>query len=546
MTLTWGQPAALWLLLCVLLLLLIKPKRPHQRISVGTLHLWTSLQAAQTPSRARRFRRPPMFVLHALVITALVLALADPGFSTASSDIAVVLDTSMSMGARDGATTRLDVAKERVATLIRSLPRGGRARVYLAGSSAAVLGDFTKASGDLPASLATVRPSDTTAEISSTLAKAKADAPSSAIYVITDARDRPAVEGVTWMPVGTPAENVALTAMEAAHELDSPHVSLMVAAANYGATDVDADISITRDDAVLATRTVHIRANGHASTTFELTHSSGTVTATLNADDALAADNVRFALLDAPRRLTVQMRGDSPVVEHALSVHPRVEHIAALDTPPPDLIVCAGCSDTPNDGSLTPVLMVPSLDGGAEVEAPLVITEGAHQLVRPLVAGLPIAPTPLVHRLNERAVVARAGGQPVIAAYQAGERRIVEFRFDLATLASHGDAMLPLLMADVIEWLVPSHDVPRGTSPATTIDRAGVYEIADAQGPRTHIVNPPATEESNLAVNPGGVVIGAAVNTASRTSTPLRGIWLIVALALLAFEWRQRRQAQGR
>jgi hypothetical protein len=246
----------------------------------------------------------------------------------------------------------------------------------------------------------------------------------------------------------------------------------------------------------------------------------------------------------------VQMRGSSPFLEHALAVHPRVARVAANVASAPDIIVCAGCADIPGDLPRTAVLMVPSADDRPAAEAPLVITDGGHQLATALVAGAPVAPISRSSSVNERTIIARAGNQPVIVAYSLGERRIVDWRFDLTTLAGHGDAMFPLLVANAVEWLVPpdaSHAIATEAGTAADVDRAGVYRMNNAEGSRLYVVNPPVGEESNLSSSAGDAVIAARANAVSGTSTTaLRSICLTAALALLALEWRQRGQARWR
>src|SRR5689334_19499733 len=108
-----GLPAALWLLPLALLPLLALRRRPATRLPVATIHLWSSAGAREAAPLARRVRRHWLAVLQMVIAAAIVVAAARPLWSWSAGIAAVVVDTSLSMSARSGGTTRLALATAR-------------------------------------------------------------------------------------------------------------------------------------------------------------------------------------------------------------------------------------------------------------------------------------------------------------------------------------------------------------------------------------------------------------------------------------------------
>ncbi|HEY7820134.1 MAG TPA: BatA domain-containing protein, partial [Vicinamibacteria bacterium] len=129
-----------WLLGLLPLLLgilwLLHRRRPAALLAVGNLFLWRETQertetAVDRPPRHRVW----LFVLDAAIVLALGLALARPlWLHPRGRSLGIVVDVSMSMGAREDGGTRLDRAREAAASLVRDLEDGDSVVVVEASS----------------------------------------------------------------------------------------------------------------------------------------------------------------------------------------------------------------------------------------------------------------------------------------------------------------------------------------------------------------------------------------------------------------------------
>ncbi|GIW40752.1 MAG: VWA domain-containing protein [Candidatus Binatia bacterium] len=131
-----GNPAALWLgSLVALLVLFYLLERLRRKVLVPSLVLWEHLEP--DPLARRRFRPDWLFALQLAALLAVVGALGRPFFRGGASPPApreiLVLDASASMKAREGKSTRFEVAKRRAARIVQAWPPAAEGMLLLAG-----------------------------------------------------------------------------------------------------------------------------------------------------------------------------------------------------------------------------------------------------------------------------------------------------------------------------------------------------------------------------------------------------------------------------
>ena len=580
---TWEQPTALWLLLAILLLLFARSTTPRQRIAVATLFLWANLDPRKASALSRRLRRHWLLILRAAFVAVVVIALARPLIPFGGQHIAIVLDVSMSMGADDGSATRLETAKARAVSLVRDLPRGGHATIWLAGSDVTALGEFPRSDSSLERALQSVRATDASADLDVAVEQARtADPTVSRIYVVSDGAP-PDTQDVGWVPVGARAENASITAMEARRNVRDGTVALLAAVRNHGTTSMSGDLVITHAASVLARRTLHLPAVRESSVVFELPDLEGVVVARLEAADALAADNVRFTIVAPATPLRARLIGRSHWVEQALAAYPNVTIIAAgasqtADKGEVDLVICASCAEVPQADPRAGVLLLPAPSASPREPSTVVVTNGTHPLLRGLHPdGALVSPIEIGRPFDSAAVLAHAATLPVILAHEHDERRIVELRFDPAASGITGEVTFPLLVANAVEWLAAPqrgpavlvageplrhilHDnaddavvtgpdgrvIPGRRTGAELVAgdtaAAGIYRVTADDRDFEFVVNPAVERESDLSGPPADAPSASAPALLDARSYPAgvtHGL-LLTALALLALEWRHR------
>jgi hypothetical protein len=586
---TWEQPTALWLLLTIVLLLFARRTTPQQRIAVANLFLWADLESLNTSALSRRLRRHWLLILQTAFVACVVIALARPLISFGGQRIAIVLDVSMSMGARDGSVTRLETAKAKVVSLVRDLPRGGHATIWLAGPDVILLGEFARSDASLERALQPVPPTDAAAELEVAIEQARGAEPAvSRIYVVSDGAPPDGVEDSVWLSVGGRAENASITALEARRNRHARTVALLVAVRNHGTTSMSGDVVITQSASVIARRTLQLPAAHDSSVVFELPDLEGVVAARLEVSDALAADNARFTIVAPDTLLSVRLIGRNYWVEQALAAHPNVMVIAAGDAPPGDerevdLVVCASCDEVPPSHPRAGVLLLPPQSTAPRESSTVVITGETHPLLKGFNAdGALVSPIEIGRPFDRAAVLAHAATLPVILAHDHDERRIVELRLDPAASVITGDVRFPLLVANAVEWLaaprrdpavlvageplrhllnddagdavvngpdgrvIPARRTGAGLVAGDTAI-AGIYRVTADDTGFAFVVNPAVGRESDLSGPPAEARAAStpALLARSYPAGMAHGL-LLMALALLALEWRHRAGERGR
>lgn len=177
-------------LLCVFFLHWLRI-RPHVH-RVPTLLFWRiALASSRERTLFRRFRHPLAFVLSALLVASLLVALADPRTSPAIGRTRVfILDTSPSMAlGADGAPSRLDLARQEIRALLGQTGLSDDTALIVALPFGARVVGFEESRAELEASLAAAAVSSGDSDLRSAFflaAAMKGSRPDVSIVVFTD------------------------------------------------------------------------------------------------------------------------------------------------------------------------------------------------------------------------------------------------------------------------------------------------------------------------------------------------------------------------
>lgn len=152
-----GLLAGLVIPAIIVLYMLKKRTRPQ---TVSSIMLWQRLERVNRPAlRLSRLLRSLLLILQLMVALLLVLALARPvlnAMSGAGETRIIIIDTSISMGVREGGSTRLELAREQIGAQIRGKAPGDRFALIAMGTEATVLSGLSADSFALLAGLAQV------------------------------------------------------------------------------------------------------------------------------------------------------------------------------------------------------------------------------------------------------------------------------------------------------------------------------------------------------------------------------------------------------
>ena len=336
MTLLWpiGLLALLTLPLIIVLHLLRERRR---RVVVPSLLHWQNLPQRQTAQRSRRLPLTLLLLIQLLAAALIALALARPqlgNFFGSTRQLAIVLDTSTSMAAREGSGTRFAQAQSRARAALNSLGSGDRAILVAAGTTARVLATGTGA--DIPALLATldtVQPGGTGTDFTGAFTLAQAAFAGQArreILVLTD--NGPSTTGLpasvgaalSWQQIGTAQPNRAIVALAA--RAWGAQVQVYARLANYAPTPFSARIALYADERTLGERTANIAANGETELTWTLPASYATLRAVLDGGDSLPQDDEARLSLAQTRPLAIELVSAAPAaLRRALAAVPSAQ-----------------------------------------------------------------------------------------------------------------------------------------------------------------------------------------------------------------------------
>jgi hypothetical protein len=356
-----------------LLLSLYFLKLKRREVIVSSTLLWKrAVQDLQVNAPFQRLRRNLLLLLQLLALAAVLMALAGPVLAWRRGPgqrFVLLIDRSASMNATDVKPNRLDAAREQAKVFIESMRSGSafslrdgsdHAMVIAFDQHAKVMCNFTADNRQLVAAIDAIEASDGQSRLGEavTVARAFAQSPgvegnirsaeaAAQLVLFSDGRIQDldtvvvASDELVFHRIGESPDNVGVTAMNARRSYEQPEqVEIFASLANYGAEPVTQDVQLAIDGNVRAVRSVTIPARqagsgevpfkpGQTAVNFSLSHrEAGVLEVRRLGDDALPRDDAAWAILEAPKRLSVLLvTKGNPVLESALQACP----LARLD-----------------------------------------------------------------------------------------------------------------------------------------------------------------------------------------------------------------------
>jgi Ca-activated chloride channel homolog len=506
------NPAALWGLLALAILLLLPRLRlPRRRLMVAAAFLWRDTALSERPRLAVRIRRNLLVILQAAAIILLVLAIARPLLHLRSRTLTVVFDLSASMAARDGHGTRLDSARRAALQRIAAMPFASRVRIVTAAQGAATAGDFAASNPAARAAIDRMNPVGAATDLHEAIALARSLGADD-IAVFTDAAPA-ADDDIEWHTVGSPIDNAAVTAVALRRLPGSPlDAELLAEVRNHGAAR-QAVLSIRNGERELHRQALTLPANAVQHVTLRLARPSGSYTASIDAQDGLALDDVRTTTGEPGTTRVVLVTRGSFFLERALAAYPGIE--LRIVTPdefaaprdPNELVICDGCRAMPAAGRTLWIAR-----GEQRSAAPIEPAGGPHPLTTPFAEAPVIARAANAAMPADATIVARAGGSAAIATLERDGRRTILTNIDFTSPGFVNETAFPVFVARAIEWLANG----------------------DAAGDAATGL---PLEESELRQTRAGIRPAASPTAARSRPAPLMTALVLLALVTMVWEW---------
>lgn len=472
----------------------------------------------------RKLRDPLFLLLQLLILLSLVTALAQPqhaAWNRPPRRIVLVLDNSASMqasvGGVEGAGRTWREAMHAAERLVGRLRPDDAAALVTTAPVAEVPRGFTSHSPALLRSLEQIAVTDAPGRLADAIALGRrllADEPAGELWVITDGsgkrqwlrevgelevdetkaeksttgaseRERPVAFtdqdaanadpiAVRWFVTGESADNVAITQFQMRRQRNDPAgFELLALVQNFGRQPVDTALTINLDQDLLDVIPVQIPpGQSQRIARSYLSSGGGVVQATLEQDDALQCDNQAWAVLAARDPINVLLVSPGSIyLERVLQALPGVQlattnvlperldrnqfvvlHRQAIDRLPPGRSLMIDLrSPNPLADMREPVPSTSALP--PDSDSPLLYhvqwDEINLQGVRPVEWRFPA--TPYVNSLD---------GDPVLTHLRHSDGEVMVLNLSLENSDLAWRAAFPLLMSNLVSWLVdrPSDD----------------------------------------------------------------------------------------
>ena len=325
------NPAALYGLFALPLLLIpYLVRRKPRRVIFSSLLLFIEHGSEATAKPWGSLRLPPVFFLQLLLLVLLILALAQPVFSVRLSNIAIVMDNSASMQAREDGTTRVALARDQARRVLGDLGANGKVDIFTIVPQLEKANKAPLSASDAIALLAGLEAydlADGPADYGDLLRQLAEDHKYERVYFVTDRPVRGQSGAVRVLTVGKPRDNLALSAFTVSpSSLANRRLEAVVEVANYSARDQRVRVAVLGDGAetALANRDLRVPAGQTASASFQGLSEKRYYIAEIDGNDALSLDNRQFAIAANARSLKILAISPRPQALNSLRAIPGV------------------------------------------------------------------------------------------------------------------------------------------------------------------------------------------------------------------------------
>ncbi len=585
----------------LVLLYFLKVRR--REAQVPSLLFWeTSLRDREASAFFQRLQRDPLLLLQILALLALTVALARPAITVTGQGarkVAVVLDTSASMKARDVGGSRFAAVRAQAGALVSQLGEGAEVMVVETGVHPRVQAPLSRDRERALTAVRAAQPRDLPNRLPEAVRTARAlvgTDPQAEIYVFSDGAfalgETPETTDprVRWIGVGRGGRNVGITNLAVRKSYyGSFDYQAFASLVNYSAEVQTFTFSLQVDGVTIADKSLTLEPNIRRSVVLPFSHTGGgTIKAGVDVRDDLATDNVAWAVLPPPRKINVLLVSPGNLfLEKVLRTDPQV----SLEVRTPDqyqggmeqadiVVLDSAAPSRVGPGRFVFVNVAPAdvpLESLGRIERPTIMDwDRAHPVMRHVeLAKVVIEDALRIRPLAAGRPLVEAVGGPLIYALEEPDRKAVFIGFDLFKTDFPLRVAFPLILSNSLRWLHPAGldqaslqfaagqpillpvehgvsavtvttpggrslkaQVTRGMVSFTETDEVGVYSFTTVRGKILVAVNLADADESDLTPRP----LPAASVAAAATAAPVpvqRELWqlfVLLAVTLLVIE----------
>ena len=491
-------PAAVAGAAALVSLYLLKLRR--RRLEVPFADLWRRvLSESQSTALWKKLRRLVSLAVQLLLLLFILGALLDPRLSASQHgrSIAIVVDTSASMQATDGAggTTRLAAAQQEARRIVRSLAGDDEAMIVAMDARPAPLGGFTSDDRALERDVDALAATDGAADVARALGLA-GDALRGrrrpTLVLVGDGAWRPGEldDGaralvaagpagaarsepidLRYLPVGRTNDNVGITAFAVRrYQANQTAYEVLVEVHSFRSQPTTVTLQLLQEGEIVETQKLSLGPGERVQRLYpDLAGDGARLEARLtDTHDALPIDDVAYAVLPGKRKQKVLVVTTGNLfLEGALLLDENldVDKIAparydAAASARYDAVVLDGFTPPPEAAPRTHALYLDPHGAGspfavrATVEAPFVTeAQSQHPLMRWVaLKDLNIARASTFALQPGDVAVASSFKQPIVAARDRGGKKTVALGFDLRRSDLPLRVAFPVLLINALDW----------------------------------------------------------------------------------------------
>lgn len=454
-------------------------RRREEHLTVSALWLWQKEQEHPRSALSFLWTKLGLLLMQLAVLAALVFALAAPTLPHeffGGGTFAIVIDGSASMQTQEQEHTRYERA---VALAIEHIERRRPSRITViqAQSAPRLLVPLTESRAQAIERLTSSRPTlQSNASGSKVLQILRSQQELENYDGIIYISDHPSVDlldgSVIWVPIGSPRKNLAITGFavrpvpEAAAGL-----ALWAQLENFSGEPLAGVLKFFAEGTEIFSEPVRVEPEERRSVEMIYPrNTSGHFMVALDVSDDFAYDNARYFVMPARPMLRILWLGERNFfLERALNIFAKLDIETATDISEAqdyDMVIANGVElRSPHAGrfflvnsSLEPFVRL----GGIVVEP---TSPQLFQTAHPLVQSVH---TEHLQTTNFREVefappvqtVVTFNGQPVLATYRTGLLSFIYLGTDLRASPLVLTPSFPILVQNVIRWLLPEANLP--------------------------------------------------------------------------------------
>jgi Ca-activated chloride channel family protein len=511
----------------IIVMYLLKLRRKEQVVS--SIYLWRRMvRDLEANAPWQRLRRNLLLILQLLFLIVVILALARPftwGEGSSSQALILILDNSASMAAADVTPNRLEVAKAQAQVLVDGLPDEARVTIITAGQDEKILLASSQDRRQIRQALAGIRVNPGSSDLTAAMEIASAIAvrqPQTEVVILSDGRVtisphssliKQAESGggqtpfVRYLAIGNSGDNQAISLLSLEKSKDGKSTTAFIQVTNYAENLVRRRLALYVDSAVFNAYDLEIPASGQQVVLVsDLPSTLQIIEARLSGQDILALDDRAWAVHRQTQSTTVTLVTPGNLfLETALTLIPGIEMTSMKpedwatanveENSPASLVIFDTYTPTEDKFPNSNLLFIgPPHNTGyftvtGKVDQPLPqIVEPDHPLLSyvnfsdvnildavriPAPDWAKILINGVAGEENTPLLFVGTVGQEIKADLPAqGEQRVAVVAFDLR----HSDLPLretfPLLLANLVGWLVPGHgnNIPLQVKPGEAIN----------------------------------------------------------------------------